>query len=98
MIIVRALYGLKSSGAAFRSLLANQLFDIGYKSTKGDPDVWIRPAVKHDGYEYYEMVLVYVDNIFVISHEPLKTFNGIQENFKFKNDEVKPPVMYLGAN
>jgi hypothetical protein len=96
-MIVRALYGLKSSGAAFWFLLANQLYDIGYKSTKCDQDVWIRPAVKHDGYEHNEMVLVYVDNIFVISHEPHKTFNGIQENFKFKNDEVKPPVMYLGA-
>ena len=97
MIIARALYGLKSSGAAFRSLLANRLYEIGYKPTKGDPDVWIRPAVKGDGYEYYEMVLVYVDDIFAISNDPMKTLNGIQEEFKFKNNEVKPPVMYLGA-
>ena len=97
MIILRALYELKSSGAAFRSLLANQLHDIGYKSTKGGPDVWIRPAIKCDGYEYYEMVLLYVGNIFVIFLNPLDTFNRIQEKFKFKNDEVKPPSMYLGA-
>ena len=42
------------------------------------------------GDEYYEMVLVYVDDLFVISHEPFKLFNGIQENFKCKNDDVKP--------
>ena len=97
MIIACALYGLKSSGAAFRSLLANRLYEIGYKPTKGDPDGWIRPAVKGDGYEYYKMVLVYVDDIFAISDEPIKTLNGIQDKFKFKNDEVKSSVMYLGA-
>jgi hypothetical protein len=70
---------------------------IGYKPTKGDPDVWIRPAVKGDGYEYYEMLLEYVDDIFAISNIPMKTLNGIQEEFKFKNNEVKPLVMYLGA-
>ena len=97
MIIVRALYGLKTSGAAFRSLLADRLYDIGYKPTKGDPDVWIRPAVKADGFEYYEMVLVYVDDIFAISDSPTKTLEQIQEEFKFKNDEIAPPDMYLGS-
>ena len=32
MIIVRALYGLKSSGAAFRALLAERLYELGYRS------------------------------------------------------------------
>ena len=39
MIVVRALYGLKSSGAAFRALLAETLHDLGYVSPKADPDV-----------------------------------------------------------
>jgi hypothetical protein len=34
--------------------------------------------VKYDGYAYNEMVLVYVDDIFVISCEPRKEFNEIQ--------------------
>jgi hypothetical protein len=41
MIITRALYGLKSSGAAFRALCAETLRDAGYEPTKADPDVWI---------------------------------------------------------
>ena len=97
MIIADALYGLKSSVEAFRSLLANRLYEIGYKPTKGDPDVWIRPAVKGDGFKYYDMVLVNLDDIFAISNEPMKTLNGIQEEFKFKNNEVKSQVMHLGA-
>ena len=48
-IVVNALYGLKISGAAFRSFLAEKLDYMGFKSTLADPDVWIRPAVKSDG-------------------------------------------------
>ena len=73
MIIVRALYGLKSSGAAFRALLAETLYDIGYKPTKADPDVWIRPGIKSDGFEYYELVLCYVDDVLSISDKPEAT-------------------------
>jgi hypothetical protein len=46
MLVVRVLYGLKSSGAAFRALLAETLYDLNYRPTKADPDVWLRPAVK----------------------------------------------------
>ena len=41
MIVVRAFYGLKSSGAAFRSLLAETLYNLGYTPSKADPDVWM---------------------------------------------------------
>ena len=50
MIVVRALYGLKSSGAAFRALLVETLHDLGYVPSKADPDVWMRPAVKSNGF------------------------------------------------
>ena len=48
MIIKKALYGLKSSGAAFRAHLAKTLYNIGFISTKADPDVWICLALKPD--------------------------------------------------
>ena len=43
-IIVRALYGLKSSGAAFRNHLAECMYNLGYKSCLADPDLWYKPA------------------------------------------------------
>ena len=49
MIVKKVLYGLKSSGAAFRAHLAKTIMDIGFRPTKADPDVWLRPAVKPDG-------------------------------------------------
>ena len=44
-IICRALYGLKSSGAAYRSHLAKSLDEIGFKSSIADPDVWLRSCI-----------------------------------------------------
>ena len=67
MIIKKALYGLKSSGAAFRAHLAETLHDIGFKPTKADPDAWIHLAVKPDGSEYYEYIMCYVDDILSVS-------------------------------
>ena len=62
--------GLKRSGALFRAFLAETLYDIGYKPTWADPDVWLRPAVKPDGFEYYEYTLCYIDDVLCLSHDP----------------------------
>ena len=37
MLVVRALYGLNSSGAAWRKILEQTLRDLGYVSSKSDP-------------------------------------------------------------
>ena len=68
MIIIfrMALDGLKSSGTEFRAHLSDTLNDIGFLSTKADPDVWYRPAVKPNAFEYYEYILCYVNNILCI--------------------------------
>ena len=67
-VIVQALYGLASSGAAYRAL-----------------------------FEYYEYVLVYVDDILMISAEAEALGEALMREVKFKNDQVAPPEIYLGA-
>ena len=67
VIIVRALYGLKSSGAAFRFKLAQDLRELGFRSSIGDPDVWMKARSKPNGEAYWEYLLVYVDYILCIS-------------------------------
>ena len=90
-------YGLKSAGAAFRALLAKTLHDMGYNPTKADSDVWLRPAVKKDGFEYYELVLCYVDDVLSMSADPESTLRGLQSVFKLKDDKIAEPDIYLGA-
>ena len=52
MVVKIDLYGLKSSRAEFRSKLASLLHNIGYTTSKEDPDIWMIPAIKPDGTEY----------------------------------------------
>ena len=97
-IITKALYGLKSSGASFRAHLAKHLEEeLGFKSSEADPDVWLRPAVKPDGEEYYEYVLCYVDDILAISYDPDRIMKQISEEFDFKNNKWGELEMYFGA-
>ena len=51
MIIAKALYGLKSSGAAWRTKLAETMRTMTYVPTQADPYVWIKRAVKPCGQE-----------------------------------------------
>jgi hypothetical protein len=57
IIIVCALYGLKSSGAAWRSHFAKSLQDLSCNPTYTDPNVWmVRPAYNISGDQYYEYI------------------------------------------
>jgi Reverse transcriptase (RNA-dependent DNA polymerase) len=65
-MIVRALYGLKSSGARWHDHMAQTLRDLAYKTCVADHDVWMKPKVKPTGEEYWEYVLIYSDDILQI--------------------------------
>ena len=96
-VLTRALYGLKSSGASWHSTLAQHLRDTGFEDTKADPDVWRRSATKKDGTKYYELALIYVDDILVVSENPKPVMLQISEKFPIKEDSIKTPEIYLGA-
>ena len=51
MVLKMALYGLKSSGGAFRAKFSSLLHDIAYTPSKADTALWMRPAIKSDGTE-----------------------------------------------
>ncbi len=97
VIITRALYGLKSSGATWRAHLAESLHTLGYNSSLADPDVWMRPAVRENGDHYYEYVLVYVDDILSLSANPRETMNSIAKLYRLKETPCKPSK-YLGVD
>jgi hypothetical protein len=84
MIIWRALYGLKSSGAAYRADFARTLMELGFTASKVDPDVWMRPAKTMNGDEYYEYILTYVDDCLIVSQEPGRIINNLEQDVKYK--------------
>ena len=42
MIVIRDLYGLKSSGEAWISMLGEMLLYLGCKPSRSDMDVWMK--------------------------------------------------------
>jgi hypothetical protein len=85
VVIVKALYGLKTSGAAWRAHLAETLHSMGYTSSLADPDVWFKAECKPDGFAYYSYILVYVDDILAISHKPEATMRILAKTFRLKD-------------
>ena len=63
-----------------------------------DPNLWLRPSLKSDGEQYYEYVLIYVDNVLAISNDTDIVMKQMKEKFKFKGDNSKDLEIYLGSN
>jgi Reverse transcriptase (RNA-dependent DNA polymerase) len=98
VLVTRALYGLRSSGARWRDHLAETIRSMGFSACMGDPDVWLRKAVKPGGFQYYEYVLVYVDDILAVSHNPQVIMDSLSKHYTLKQGSVRPPSEYLGSD
>lgn len=96
--IVRALYGLPVAGFSFRMFLQRNLIDLGYMPTKGDPDLYIRAAVKPNREHYYERLAAYSDDLIVQGINPKFQMDAIGKRFTLKKDSIKEPERYLGAD
>lgn len=79
-------------------MLASTIWDLGFRPTRSDPDVWLKPGVKPDKFKYYEMILCYVDDVITMSSKPMLIIDGIKATFKLKGDKAEVPEMYLGGD
>lgn len=85
--------------ASWAALLTESLVTMGYQPTETNRNVWIKLSVKLNGYRYYhQIILVYVDGISHISHDPNPGIEALKKLHEFKEDSVGPPKCYLGAN
>eukprot|EP00804_Cyclotella_cryptica_P025701 CCRYP_002900-RA/>CCRYP_002900-RA protein AED:0.28 eAED:0.28 QI:0/0/0/1/1/1/2/0/294 len=96
-LVVRALYGLKSRGAAFRVHLTGYMSEMGYVSCTADADLWLKEQTDWKGRKYYSYVLCYLDDVLVIHHNPKCIIDKINSFLPLKPDLVGPPEMYLDA-
>ena len=94
-VVVRALYGLRSSGSAFRNHLDSFMEALNYLPCRDDPDVWMRKSIKSYGTEYYEYMLLYVDDCLAISETPKEAVLQIDKFFKMQPNSIAPPDIYL---
>jgi hypothetical protein len=99
MVITGALYGLRTSGASWRQMLSDTLTspEFGYQQSRGDPDVYLKRRSKPNGGDYYEMILVFVDDILCLSHKPQEFMDRIGTVYDLRSSTAEPTI-YLGAN
>lgn len=92
LIIVKALYGLKSSGLRWYERFAIVLREMGFFQSKADSEVWMR-----DQGDHYEYICVYVDDLEVASKDPNSIMTVLIEKYKFKLKGTGSLEFYLGC-
>lgn len=97
IIIARALYGLKSSRAVWREILAEKIRAMEYIGTQVNLDVWIKQNTKPNGQYYYCYMLVYVYDVLHIHHNSKIDMEKLNGYYRLK-DGVSSPSRYLSAN
>ena len=93
----RALYVIKSAGAAFRSNLAKYMESLGYESCKADPNLWFKAEIRPEGaVKYYSCLLCYFDDILYIHHNGDAMLEWLCKSFPLKPG-FGNSNMYLGV-
>ena len=61
--------------------MAKNLRQMGFVSCRADPDVWMKPATKADGTEYYQYVICYVDDVAAAMESPQEFMDELGKRF-----------------
>jgi hypothetical protein len=61
-----------------------------------DPDVWFHASSKPSGSHYYKYILVYVDDVLVLSHDGTTIMKHLEQYYRLK-DGFSQLKQYLGA-
>ena len=62
-----------------------------------EQNIWIMTEMRTDGYEYYEMLLVYFDDIMIMSHLGDQVSKKIVNFYYIKGGNQYQPTRYLGT-
>jgi hypothetical protein len=70
-LIVRDLYGLTPAGAAFRNHLVECMKHLGWHPFRAYRYLWMKAETcPDDGVLYWAYILIYVDDILCVHHDP----------------------------
>ena len=96
MVMVRNLYGLKSSESAWRTIFVETLRDMYFVPKVTDPDVYRRRARKNNGEDDYELLFIYVYDFLCFSKNPHLTMDALDFTYDPNSGSVGPLKIYLG--
>jgi Reverse transcriptase (RNA-dependent DNA polymerase) len=93
MVIDKALYGLRNSGARWHEHFANVLKGMGFVPCRAEPDIWMR----RNG-DVYKYIAVYVDYLAIADKDPQAICNTITGVYKLKLKGTGPLTYHLGCD
>jgi hypothetical protein len=93
LIIVKALYGLRTSGLRWHEHFANCLHNEGFSPCKAEPDIWMR--LNGNLYKY---VAMYVNNLCLGMLDPKSFKDTLQKKYNFKLKGTGPIDFHLGQS
>ena len=102
LVIVRILYGLRSSGAAYTDHFETLLLKLSFKSYHlADADVWRIEKKKPNSELYYKHILTCKENYLVSLHKPggiiLRLEGDKDDPHRYRLKDIGEPTIYLGA-
>ena len=71
---------------------------MGYKYTEVNPYVWLELSMKSKISDYYNYIIVYVDNILHLAKDTKPAMNILNQAYILKGWIVGTPDIYLGEN
>ena len=92
-VIVKALYGLKSSGLRWHERFADVLRHMKFFPCPAEQDIWMRDAGEH-----YEYIAVYCDDLTIASKDPKSITDVLETTHKFKLKGTGPLEFLLGCD
>ena len=82
LIIKQALYGLYLSGVTWRATLREHIMNaMTFASTRVDAVVYIQKNMSNEKSPYYQLLLVYVDDLLLLSKNPPEVMESLIEAF-----------------
>ena len=93
MIIVKALYGLKSSGLQWWERFSEILSSMNFVESKAERDIWMRKCKDH-----YEYLARYVDDLMIDSKNPQQIVEVLGRVHGLKLKGTGPITYYLGCD
>ena len=91
LIIVKELYGLKSSVLRWWERLSDVLTDMDFFPSKSEQDIWMR--LQSNKYEY---ITRYVDDLTIVSKDPKGITNTLENSFGLTLQGTGPIKYHLG--
>ncbi len=93
LMVKKALYGLRTSGARWHDRLSDCLRDMVFFPCKAEPDIWMRK----NG-EKYKYVAVYVDDLAMALVDPKEFVCNLETNYGFKFKGTGPISFHIGMD